>query len=69
MAGVTVVPERGRILAGDSLDLSVTLRAIQPQVYDEKRCGVVVNLRGAKPMTLPFSAQAVLPDVSIVEPE
>lgn len=68
-AGVKVVPERGRILAGDALDLTVTLRAMQPAIFDDKRCSIALNLRGAKPLVLPYSAQAVLPEVRIVEPE
>jgi hypothetical protein len=68
-AGVKVSPERGRVLAGDSLDLVVTLRALQPAIYDEKTCAITLNLRGAKPLVIPFSAQAVLPEVTIVEPE
>lgn len=67
--GMKVTPDRGRILMGDSIDLVVTLRANQPTVFDEKRCSLVMNLRGAKPISLPFCAQAVLPDVNIVEPE
>jgi hypothetical protein len=52
---------------GESLDVVVTLKCLEPKVFDDKTSFVTLNLRGAKPLLLPFSAEVVLPDVSIVE--
>ncbi len=53
-----------RVAAGDTLEIVLTLRALEPSVFDDS---VHVNLRGAKPLLLPFTAEVVLPDVKIVE--
>jgi hypothetical protein len=55
------------VTPGESLDIVVTLKSLEPIVFDEKSAFITVNLRGAKPLLLPFSADVVLPDVSIVE--
>jgi hypothetical protein len=65
--GIKAAPEKGCILAGESLDIMLTLKSLEPALYEDKTSIVTVNLRGAKPLLIPFSAEVVLPDVTIVE--
>lgn len=69
VSGVTVTPDRGRVLPGATQDFHVTLLASSPQVYDERRHVISVCVRGGRTTRLPISAATVVPDVVLQEDE
>ena len=66
LPGVTVTPMRGRIPPDSHLELKVAFQLNDPQVISGD---ILVNIRGGKPAKLAIKAEAVVPQVRILEEE
>ena len=63
---VDVHPDKGRVVPEHSCLLKVTFMGCKDerQIRDEK---LTVNLRGGKPLTLPFNVNVVLPKIRVLQ--
>ena len=67
--GLSVSPTQGRIVVGQQVDLTITMKPPAARVYSSDATAVVLSLRGGKTVRLPVEAVAVVPEVSIKEEE
>eukprot|EP00002_Diphylleia_rotans_P025649 TRINITY_DN5079_c0_g1_i5.p1 TRINITY_DN5079_c0_g1~~TRINITY_DN5079_c0_g1_i5.p1 ORF type:complete len:2913 (-),score=444.38 TRINITY_DN5079_c0_g1_i5:284-9022(-) len=61
-----ISPEQGRILAGHTQELKLTLQPSSPQVYDSQ---IIANIRGGRSIKLIVHGEADIPTVEILQEE
>eukprot|EP00941_MAST-03F_sp_MAST-3F-sp1_P000816 g816.t1 len=67
--GVTISPERGRVLPGSTMNVTITLIAEQPRNYDSNTSLIIFNVRCGHSKNLGIKAKAVVPKILIQEDE